>query len=137
MNKKLTKEQKEYIIENKNKLTIKQIANDTNLNESTIGSFLQRNKLSAKKTKEVFWKNLTETECCVLRLIAKGYDTKEIAEKLFNSICTVKSHINNIFSKLNISNDKGSSTLRLQAALMYLDYIGNLKDWEYKGKENL
>lgn len=45
---------------------------------------------------------LTEREQEVLRLVAKGLSNREIAEALFVTLGTVKKHLNNIFSKLNV-----------------------------------
>jgi LuxR family maltose regulon positive regulatory protein len=47
---------------------------------------------------------LTEREQEVLRLVAKGLSNREIAEALFVTLGTVKKHLNNIFSKLNVKN---------------------------------
>jgi len=46
---------------------------------------------------------LTERECDVLRLIAKEYSNKKIAEELFISERTVETHRKNIFRKTNTS----------------------------------
>ena len=48
-------------------------------------------------------KGLTPREQEVLQILAKGYTNKEIAQKLFISEKTVKSHLNNIFKKLEVS----------------------------------
>jgi NarL family two-component system response regulator LiaR len=47
--------------------------------------------------------DLTPRETEVLKLIASGLPNKEIAEALVLSEKTVKNHINNIFSKLHVS----------------------------------
>ncbi len=44
--------------------------------------------------------NLTTQEYKILKLLAKGFSNKEIAEKLFISSHTVKFHIGNILNKL-------------------------------------
>jgi DNA-binding NarL/FixJ family response regulator len=53
---------------------------------------------------------LTEREIDVLTLIAKGQSNNEIAENLYISLNTVKTHIKNIFQKLEVED-------RTQAAL--------------------
>lgn len=45
---------------------------------------------------------LTQREAEVLREIAAGFSNREIAERLIISEATVKTHVNNIFSKANL-----------------------------------
>lgn len=45
---------------------------------------------------------LSSRELEVLDKIAQGHSNQEIADKLFVSLNTVKSHTNNIYSKLNV-----------------------------------
>lgn len=47
---------------------------------------------------------LSKREAEIIDLISKGYGNNEIANTLFLSINTVKSHLNNIFNKLNVNN---------------------------------
>ncbi|OLO42729.1 hypothetical protein BTR23_01605 [Alkalihalophilus pseudofirmus] len=47
---------------------------------------------------------LSKRESEIIDLISKGYSNNEIASKLFLSINTVKSHLNNIFNKLGVNN---------------------------------
>jgi RNA polymerase sigma factor (sigma-70 family) len=46
--------------------------------------------------------DLTEREKEVLRMVAKGNNNREIAQKLFISEKTVKTHVSNILGKLNL-----------------------------------
>ena len=46
---------------------------------------------------------LTKGEMEVLKLIAKGYTNSKIAEQLVISIGTVKGHVSNILSKLQLA----------------------------------
>ena len=54
-------------------------------------------------TMEGLMEPLSERELEVLYLIAAGLRNKEIAEKLFISLNTVKTHLKNINSKLNVT----------------------------------
>lgn len=47
-------------------------------------------------------KGISRREFEVLELISKGYSNQEIADKLFISINTVKTHLANLFIKLNV-----------------------------------
>ena len=46
--------------------------------------------------------DLTGRERDILRLLAKGYDNQTIADELFISLKTVKTHVSNILSKLAV-----------------------------------
>ena len=61
------------------------------------------------KTDDGIIERLSERELEVLRLIAAGLPNKTIMEELFISLGTVKTHIRNIYSKLNVNS-------RVQAA---------------------
>ena len=54
---------------------------------------------------------LTERESDVLRLMAGGYNNKEIATMLGNSTGTVKNHVSNILSKLGVK-DRTKAVLK-------------------------
>lgn len=46
--------------------------------------------------------NITPRELEVLKLIAQGLSNQEIAEKLYLSLNTVKTHTSNVFAKLDV-----------------------------------
>jgi len=48
--------------------------------------------------------HLTKREDEVVKLIIQGYSNKQVSEKLFISEKTVKSHLNNVYKKLRLSN---------------------------------
>lgn len=62
--------------------------------------------------------SLTRREKDVLLLVTQGENNKSIAEKLVVSEITVKSHLNNIFKKLNISNRTQAVLLAMQMNLV-------------------
>ena len=61
---------------------------------------------------------LTAREKEVLTLAAKGANNKDIAEKLVLREVTVKSHLNSIFKKLNVTSRTQAVLLALQMELM-------------------
>ena len=72
-----------------------------------VGFFLS--KWSNQKTGQVNTdplSNLTSKELHILQLIADGKSNKEIAAVNFVEISTIKTHINNIYTKLEISSRK-------------------------------
>jgi DNA-binding NarL/FixJ family response regulator len=64
---------------------------------------------------------LTERELTVLRLVAGGASNPGIAEELSISVNTVKSHIKNILSKLQLENRTQAATYALQRGLVGLE----------------
>ena len=60
-------------------------------------------------------RSISKREWEILELISRGYRNEEIADSLFISIKTVKTHVKNIFRKLEC---KG----RLEAALLFIEH---------------
>lgn len=89
---------------------IDQMRNDIQDYISRIEYFENQTKSDNNESeKEIFYKNvekfgLSEREIDVLLLISKGLKNDEIAEKLFLSVSTVKTHTRNIFIKLDVRN---------------------------------
>ena len=76
----------------------------------------QKNNLSFKSNNTI--KSLTNREKEVLALAAKGASNKDIAEKLVLREVTVKSHLNSIFKKLNVTSRTQAVLLAMQADLI-------------------
>lgn len=74
---------------------------------STISGQIARKIIEAfavkEKTNEYF-QELSKREQEILENLSKGYRYKEIADKLFVSIETVRTHIRNIYEKLHVNN---------------------------------
>ncbi|HWP44022.1 MAG TPA: response regulator transcription factor [Blastocatellia bacterium] len=64
---------------------------------------------------------LTPRELEVLKLIVKGKSNKEIAAELFVTEGTVKIHVNNLLSKLGVSDRTQAVTAALQRGIVHLD----------------
>lgn len=76
------------------------------LSREIMSKFVLKREVFSPKIKDI----LTQREVEILSLIAVGAKNEEIADKLFVSTNTVKTHIYNIFKKIKVTN-------RLQAAL--------------------
>lgn len=61
---------------------------------------------------------LTKTETEILKCIAEGMTTREIAEKRFSSFHTVNTHRKNIFRKLGVNNAHEATMYALRAGLV-------------------
>ena len=61
---------------------------------------------------------LTPTETEILRDIALGLTTREIAEKRFSSFHTVNTHRKNIFRKIGVNNVHEATRYALRAGLV-------------------
>lgn len=73
---------------------------------SPISTQIARKVIGSFKDKEVpssDWKNLSNREKEILDLLSKGFRYKEVAIKLFISTDTVRTHIRNIYEKLQVN----------------------------------
>jgi ATP/maltotriose-dependent transcriptional regulator MalT len=98
-----------YIYSHRNKLLQTQMRLELHNYLLKIGECEEKIKDTRQTTQEQFKKQfekyeLTEREVEVLQLISKGYKNTEIAEHLFVSLNTVKTHIKNIYVKLDVKN---------------------------------
>ncbi|WP_258098485.1 LuxR C-terminal-related transcriptional regulator [Marinoscillum pacificum] len=65
--------------------------------------FVKRKSTNAVDSTKANQLNLSERELEVLHLLADGYSNQEIADKLFVSLNTIKTHISKLYQKLNVS----------------------------------
>ena len=92
-----------------NKLEMDQMRNDLEEYLVQIKELQSSSKNEIKNEKDVFHKNvekygLSVREIDVLLLISQGLKNDEIAEKLFLSVSTIKTHTRNVFIKLDVRN---------------------------------
>ena len=69
---------------------------------------------------------LTQREVEVLRLIAQGYENKEIAKKLTISEATTRTHVSNILNKLHLASRTQAALYALREGLASLDDPGEV-----------
>jgi len=79
-----------------------------------------------------FLKQLTTRELEILSLLSQGYTNSAIAKTLYIDIKTVEHHLNSMYSKLKTDPDFNDKHLRVSAARLYLETMGDLYH-----KENL
>lgn len=75
-------------------------------------------QMANEQRQEVERAKLTKTEMEILRDIALGLTTKEIAEKRFSSFHTINTHRKNIFRKLNVNNIHEATKYALRAGMV-------------------
>jgi NarL family two-component system response regulator LiaR len=66
--------------------------------------------------------DLTEREIEILQHMALGMTNQEIADKLFLSERTVRTHVTNILAKLSLSNRTQAVLFALRAGIAHIDY---------------
>jgi NarL family two-component system response regulator LiaR len=71
--------------------------------KSTLSPEAARVLVQATRPTEQPWLELTEREMEVLNLVVQGQSNQQIAEALVISVATVKAHVSNILSKLQVS----------------------------------
>jgi len=80
--------------------------------------------------------NLTERELEVLVLVAQGYKNHEIAQQLYISNATVKTHLQHIFGKLGVSNRTAAVTQALACGLLHQRATSGEDDNQPSGNQN-
>ncbi|MBD2518418.1 response regulator transcription factor [Nostoc sp. FACHB-973] len=104
--------------------------NEEYLDQAIIKRFLGLNHRQSTKIKGKRYNELPTTqEIEILKLIASGYSNKEIANQLFISISTVKSHTGNLFLKLG-ARDRVNAIIKAQS-FGYLE--PSTQDWRAIG----
>jgi DNA-binding NarL/FixJ family response regulator len=73
---------------------------------------------------------LSDREMEMLKLLATGMSNKEIAEKLCLSLRTVKAHMSNVFTKMNVASRSEALVEALRKGLLTLEDIKHSDDLE-------
>jgi len=71
--------------------------------------------------------SLTPRETDTLRLVAKGHPNKDIAEQLGVSEMTIKTHVSNILSKLNLQSRTQAALFALREGIIGIESLETLE----------
>jgi DNA-binding NarL/FixJ family response regulator len=74
--------------------------------------------LLAEQTREQEPPPLSPRELEVLRLVAAGFSNKEVAAHLYLSVATVKTHLDDVYRKLGVSDRAHAVAVALRAGLL-------------------
>ena len=90
------------------------------LGQSTLSPEAARVLVQATRPTEQPWLDLTEREVQVLNLVVQGQSNRQIADAMFISVATVKAHISNILSKLQVSSRAEAITYAIKHKIVSL-----------------
>ena len=101
---------KGYLLKNSDKQSIvkaiETVMQDEEYMDETIKKIIVQESLTGQR-RSIFDVPLTKREIEILKLIAEGLSSQEIADKLFISLRTVETHRLNINQKLDVKNTAG------------------------------
>ena len=83
--------------------------------DNVMEGFLEQRKRFKEKTT---WDTITQREREILKLLAEGYQNKEIANLLHISVKTVEKHRANIMGKLNLHNAAALTAYAIEVGLI-------------------
>jgi len=99
-------------------------AGESVLHPKIIEKLLKQAMAKPAETVELKIKDLlSDREMEMLKLLATGISNKEIAEKLCLSLRTVKAHMSNIFTKMNVASRSEALVEALRKGLLTLDDV--------------
>lgn len=87
-------------------MAIRKVANG----EDVLSDAVKEKIAQQKYRKHELYDDLSKRELEVLKVLATGLSNQEIADELFISLKTVKTHVSNIFNKLEVS-DRTQATI--------------------------
>lgn len=106
-----------YILKNVGIDELEHIIKSIHANQSVVSPYLLNLSVEIRPPENDLLAGLTPREKEVLKCIAQGKRNKDIARELFVSLETVKSHIRNIYKKLDVKNRIEASQTALRIGL--------------------
>jgi NarL family two-component system response regulator LiaR len=92
-----------YLLKNVTADELAKAIRDAASGRSTLSPEAARALIQATRPTKQLAHDLTEREMEVLKLVVQGYSNQQIADAMVISLATVKAHISNILSKLQVS----------------------------------
>jgi len=92
-----------YLLKNVTSDELAEAIRDAVSGRSTLSPEAARVLVQATRPTEQPWLELTEREMEALHLVVQGQSNRQIADAMFISVATVKAHVSNILSKLQVS----------------------------------
>ena len=114
-----------YLMKDTSSGELIQAIRDTYANRPALGPDIARKlMLDIQNQDESAWDdvNLTEREVEILQHMALGQTNQEIADELFLSERTVRTHVTNILAKLNLNNRTQAVLHALKEGIAHIDY---------------
>jgi DNA-binding NarL/FixJ family response regulator len=71
-----------------------------------------------QKWQQIVNNPLTERELCVLKMIVDGKSNPTIAEELYLTVGTIKTHVRNILRKMDVTDRTQATVLALRSGLV-------------------
>jgi NarL family two-component system response regulator LiaR len=109
-----------YLIKNVTSDDLAKAIRDAASGRSTLSPEAARVLIQATRPTRQHVFDLTEREQEVLKLVVQGHSNQQIAEALVISLATVKAHISNILSKLQVSSRAEASAFAIKNKLVAL-----------------
>ena len=109
-----------YLLKNVSSDELAKAIRDAFSGKSTLSPEAARVLIRATRPSEQPTFDLTEREMEVLKLVVQGQSNQQIAEALVISLATVKAHISNILSKLQVSSRAEAITYAIKHKLVSL-----------------
>ncbi len=95
---------------------------ETYLDQAVYQTEAARRLINQQSAQDIKDNELTGREIEILQLVALGKTNQEIADTLFLSERTVRTHITNILSKLGLTNRTQAALYALRAGISHIDY---------------
>ncbi|MFZ4826109.1 MAG: response regulator [Phototrophicaceae bacterium] len=107
-----------YLLKNVTATELEHAIRSASKGQLTLAPEATKALVESSQNSKTFLKDLTERELEVLGFLARGYSNTQIAEVLVVSPFTIKAHVSNILSKMNVSTRAEAAAVAVQHNLV-------------------